>query len=123
MGPTSSWQGRSTVRLSSPVRLSSGTRRGTSTGSSTSGTARAGVVKERLRQLKLEAARERLREAMSPLEEGAHQLKAAVHESASALRASLHKHGHLPGGSAKRARDLVRWFRLMSWQSDGELEA
>jgi len=81
------------------------------------------AVKERLRQLRVEAARERLQEAMSPLEEGARQLHAAVYESASAIRASLQKHGRLPGASARKARDLVRWFRLMSWQSDGELDA
>jgi hypothetical protein len=84
---------------------------------------REAEVKERLRQLKLEAARERLEEAMSPLEEGAKQLHAAVHEAATALRASLRKHGHLPGASVRRARELVRWFKLMSWRSDEELEA
>src|SRR6266540_4903328 len=84
---------------------------------------REALVKERLRQLKLEAARERLQEALSPLEEGARQLHAAVYESASAIRASLQKHGRLPGASARKARDLVRWFRLMSWQSEGELDA
>ncbi len=80
------------------------------------------AVKERLRQLKLEAARERLQEALSPLEEGAKQLHAAVYEAAAAIRASLRKHGCLPGASAKRARELARWFRLMNWQSDHELE-
>jgi len=83
---------------------------------------REAQVKERLRQLKLEAARERLQETMSPLEEGAKQLHAAIYESASAIRASLQKHGHLPGASAKRARELSRWFRLMSWESDEQLE-
>lgn len=80
-------------------------------------------VKERMRQLRLEAARERLQEAMSPLEEGAKQLHAAVYESALAIRASLQKHGRLYGASAKKARDLARWFRLMCWQSDENLEA
>lgn len=84
---------------------------------------REAAVKERLRQLKLEAAKERLQETLNPLEEGAKQLHAAVYESASAIRASLEKHGHLPGASAKRARELARWFRLMEWQSDAELEA
>jgi hypothetical protein len=79
-------------------------------------------VKERLRQLKLDAARERLREAMSPLEEGAKQLHAAIYESASAIRASLQKHQYLPGSSAKRARELTRWYKLMNWQSDEQLE-
>lgn len=80
------------------------------------------AVKERLRQLKLEAARERLAEAMSPLEEGARQLHAAVYESALAVRNSLQNHGTLVGASAKRARELVRWFGLMNWQSDQQLE-
>jgi hypothetical protein len=84
---------------------------------------REAEIKERLRQLRLEAARERLQEAISPLEEGARQLHTAVYESASAIRQALAKHGRLPGGSARRARDLARWFRLMNWQQDTELDA
>jgi hypothetical protein len=79
-------------------------------------------VKERLRRLKLDAARERLQEAMSPLEEGAKQLHAAIYESASAIRTSLQKHQYLPGSSVKRARELTRWYKLMNWQSDEQLE-
>jgi hypothetical protein len=79
-------------------------------------------VKERLRRLKLDAARERLQEAMSPLEEGAKQLHAAIYESASAIHTSLQKHQYLPGSSAKRARELTRWYKLMNWQSDEQLE-
>ena len=63
------------------------------------------------------------RRRMSPLEEGARQLRAAVYEAAVALRASLQKHGRLHGASAKKARDLARWFGLMRWGSDPELEA
>ena len=81
------------------------------------------AVKERLRQLKLEAARERLQEALSPLEEGARQLNAAVFEAATAIRTSLQKHQALHGSSAKKARELSRWFRLMDWQGDEQLEA
>lgn len=84
---------------------------------------REAAVKERLNNLKLEAAKERLQEAMSPLEEGAKQLHAAVYEAAAAIRTSLQKHGHLHGASARKARDLARWFKLMSWQSDDDLEA
>src|ERR1700694_2627150 len=80
------------------------------------------AVKERLRQLKLEAARERLQEALSPLEEGAKQLNAAVFEAATAIRTSLQKHQALHGSSAKKARELSRWFRLMVWQGDQQLE-
>jgi hypothetical protein len=84
---------------------------------------REAETKERLRRLKLEAARERLRETISPLEEGARQLHAAVHDSATALRDSLREHQALRGGAARRARELARWFRLMQWQSDPQLEA
>lgn len=83
---------------------------------------REAAIKERLRQLKLEAARERLQEALSPLEEGAKQLHAAVFEAATAIRASLQKHQALHGSSAKKARELSRWFRLMDWQGDQQLE-
>ena len=72
--------------------------------------------------MKLEAARERLQDALSPLEEGAQQLHTAVYEAATALRASLQQHRRLPGGSVKRIKELSRWFRLMSWQSDEQLE-
>jgi hypothetical protein len=83
---------------------------------------REAEVKERLRQLKLQAARERLQEALSPLEEGAQQLNAAVFEAAVTIRTSLQKHGALRGASAKKARELGAWFRLMNWQDDRELE-
>ncbi|HVA87760.1 MAG TPA: hypothetical protein VNF73_15760 [Candidatus Saccharimonadales bacterium] len=84
---------------------------------------REAEVKERLRQLKIEAAKERLHDALSPLDEGARQLRAAVYEAAAAIRESLQKHQYLPGASAKRARELARWYRLMNWQSDRQLEA
>ena len=84
---------------------------------------REAAVKERLRHLRLEAAKEKLQEALSPLEEGAKQLHAAVYETATALRESLQKHHYLPGASAKRARALTRWFKLMNWQSDQQLES
>jgi hypothetical protein len=59
-------------------------------------------VKERLRQLKLEAARERLQDTLSPLEEGARQLHATVFEAAVALRESLRKNRALHGSSARQ---------------------
>jgi len=59
---------------------------------------------------------------MSPLEEGAKQLHTAVYEAAAAMRDSLQKHNYLHGASAKRARELARWFRLMNWQSDQQLD-
>src|SRR5436309_15498211 len=84
---------------------------------------REAVIKDRLRQLKLEAARDRLQEALSPLEEGARQLHAAVYEAASAIRSSLQKHQALRGPSARKVRELCRWYSMMNWQGDTQLEA
>lgn len=83
---------------------------------------REAEVKERLRQLKLAAAREKLNEVLSPMQEGAAQLRAQVYESAVAMHAALLKHDFLPGATAKKARQLAQWFRLMNFQSDAELE-
>jgi hypothetical protein len=80
------------------------------------------AVKDRLRQLKLDAARERLQETLSPLEEGAKQLHAAVFDAATAIHASLKKNRALHGSSARKARDLSRWFKAMNWQGDDQLE-
>lgn len=79
------------------------------------------VTKERLRQLKLEAARERLQETLSPLEEGARQLRAQVFESAQAMLAAWTKHGYLPGATVRGARNMAKWFRVMNFSSDESL--
>jgi hypothetical protein len=79
-------------------------------------------VKERIRQMKIEAAREKLEETLSPLQEGAAQLRAQIYESAVVMQEALQKHDFLPGATAKKARNLARWFRLMNFQSDAELE-
>lgn len=84
---------------------------------------REAAVKERLRALKLEAARERLKDEISPLEEGWQQLHAQVYAAVIAIRDSLRKHGTLRGASAKRARELARWVPLMNWQDDRQLAA
>jgi hypothetical protein len=83
---------------------------------------REAEVKEHLRQLKLAAAREQLHDALSPLQEGAAQLRAQVYEAATAMHAALLKNDFLPGATAKKARQLAEWFRLMNFQSDAELE-
>lgn len=83
---------------------------------------REAEVKERIRQMKLDAAREKLQETLSPLQEGAAQLRAQIYESAVAMREALEKHDFLPGATAKKARSLTRWFRLMNFQSDSELD-
>jgi len=83
---------------------------------------REAEVKERIRQMKVEAAREKLQETLSPLQEGAAQLRAQIYESAVAMREAMQKHDFLPGATAKKARNLAHWFRLMNFQSDAELE-
>jgi hypothetical protein len=83
---------------------------------------REAAVKERIRQMKLDAAREKLQETLSPLQEGAAQLRAQIYESATAMREALQKHDYVPGATAKKARNLTRWFRLMNFQSDAELD-
>src|SRR5262245_38053091 len=83
---------------------------------------REAEVKERIRQMKFEAAREKLQETLSPLKEGAAQLRAQIYESALSIQEALQKHDFLPGATAKKARNMARWFRLMNFQSDGELE-
>jgi hypothetical protein len=72
----------------------------------------------RLRQLKLEAARERLQHTLSPIEEGARQLQATVFEAAVAIRDSLRKNRALHGSSARKVRDLTQWFSAMNWTDD-----
>jgi hypothetical protein len=83
---------------------------------------REAEVKERLRQLKLEAAREKLNDVLSPLQEGAAQLRSQVYESVTAMHTALVKNDFLPSATAKKARQLAEWFRLMNFQSDAELE-
>jgi len=83
---------------------------------------REAEIKERIRQMKLDAAREKLQETLSPLQEGAAQLRVQIYESAVAMQEALEKHDFLPGATAKKARNLTRWFRLMNFQSDSELD-
>lgn len=83
---------------------------------------REAETKERIRQLKLEAAREKLQETLSPLQEGAAQLRASVYESAVAIHEALTKNEYLPGATARKARGMAHWFRLMNFQSDTDLE-
>jgi len=83
---------------------------------------REAAIKDRLRQLKLEAARERLQDTLSPIEEGARQLQATVFEAAVAIRNSLRKNRALHGSSARKVRDLAQWFAAMNWTDDRQLE-
>ena len=83
---------------------------------------REAEIKERIRQMKLDAAREKLQETLSPLQEGAAQLRSQIYDAAAAMREALQKHDFVPGATAKKARNLTRWFRLMNFSSDAELD-
>lgn len=83
---------------------------------------REAQVKERIRQIKLDEARRRVQESLSPLTEGAAQLHAKIYEAALSMKESLANNEHVPGATAKRARELTRWFKLMNFQSDEELD-
>lgn len=63
-----------------------------------------------------------MQETLSPLQEGAAQLRATVYESAVKMHEALSEKEYLPGATAKKARSMARWFRLMNFQSDAELE-
>jgi hypothetical protein len=68
----------------------------------------AGMIEYRRLVEEIEAAREKLEETLSPLQEGAAQLRAQIYESAGAMQEALQKHDFLPGATAKRARNLAR---------------
>lgn len=79
------------------------------------------ATKERIRRLKVEAARDALSDTLSPLLEGAEQLHLRVFEAAKQMRDTLQGAEFVPGATAKSARELARWFRLMNFQNDGDL--
>ena len=84
---------------------------------------REAEIKERLRRLKLEAARERMREALNPLEESLRQMRAAVYDAAVAIRDSMAKRQQVSPQAAKKAARITQWFKLMNWQNDEQLNA
>lgn len=79
-------------------------------------------TKERIRRLKVEAARQRIEESLSPLTEGMNQLHAKLYEAAQAMRETLTGAKFVPGATAARARELARWFKLMNFQNDEGLQ-
>ena len=82
------------------------------------------AVKERLRQLRLEAEQRKLAEIMSPVEEIGQQLSAMVYEVAAAALDSLRKNrATLHGSTARGLRDLVRRYRALDITDDAALRA
>ena len=79
-------------------------------------------VKERIRQMKLEAARDAARDAVSPIREGLEQITARIYEAAREMTEKLQTADFVPGALAKRARQMCEWYTLMNFTGDTSLE-
>lgn len=79
-------------------------------------------VKERIRQMKIEAAKEAAAEAVSPIKEGLQQITAKIYEAAKEMTAKLQTADFVPGALAKRARQMCEWYELMNFTGDKSLE-
>ena len=79
-------------------------------------------VKERIRQMKIEAAKEAASEAVSPIKEGLNQITAKIYEAACDMAEKMHTADFVPGALAKRARQMCEWYRLMNFTGDTSLE-
>ncbi len=79
-------------------------------------------VKERIRQMKIEAAQAEAAEAVSPIKEGLSQITAKIYEAAEEMAAKLQTADFVPGALAKRARQMCEWYELMNFTRDNSLE-
>jgi hypothetical protein len=79
-------------------------------------------VKERIRQMKIEAAKEAAQEAVSPIKEGLQQITAKIYDAAQEMAQKLQSADFVPGALAKRARQMCEWYELMNFTGDKSLE-
>lgn len=79
-------------------------------------------LKERIRQIKIEAVKREVETSISPIKEGLDQLTATVYEAAKEMAEKLNDSKFVPGGTAKKAREMYRWFKLMNFTGDTEVE-
>lgn len=85
-------------------------------------TAREREVKERIRNMKIEAAQREAEEAVSPIKEGFAQITANIFESASEMAERMKDAKFVSGSLAKRARQMCEWYQLMNFTGDTSLE-
>jgi hypothetical protein len=85
-------------------------------------TRREREVKERIRNMKIEAARREAELAVSPVKEGFAQITAKLFEAASEMAEKLKGSQFVPGSLAKRARQMCEWYQLMNFTGDSSLE-
>jgi hypothetical protein len=79
-------------------------------------------LKERIRQIKIEAVKREVETSISPIKEGLDQLNATVYEAAKEMAERLNDSKFVPGGTAKKAREMYQWFKLMNFTGDTEVE-
>ncbi len=79
-------------------------------------------LKMRIRQIKIEAVKREVEAGLSPIKEGLEQLNNTIYEAASEMAEKLSDSKHVPGGTAKKAREMYRWFKLMNFTRDAEVE-
>ena len=79
-------------------------------------------LKERIRQIKIEAVKREVETSISPLKEGLDQLNATIYEAAKEMAERLNDSKFVPGGTAKRAREMYQWFKLMNFTGEAEVE-
>ena len=79
-------------------------------------------LKERIRQIKIEAVKREVETSISPLKEGLDQLNNTIYEAAREMAEKLSDSKFVPGGTAKKAREMYRWFKLMNFTGDEEVE-
>lgn len=85
-------------------------------------TRRERELKERIRNMKIEAARREAEVAVSPVKEGFAQITAKLFEAASEMAEKLKGSQFVPGSLAKRARQMCEWYQLMNFTGDSSLE-
>ncbi|HMO80017.1 MAG TPA: hypothetical protein PKD24_04430 [Pyrinomonadaceae bacterium] len=85
-------------------------------------TKREREVKERIRSMKIEAARREAEEAVSPVKEGFAQITAKLFEAATEMAERMKDAKFVPGSLAKRARQMCEWYQLMNFTGDTSLE-
>ena len=88
----------------------------------TAETRREREVKERIREMKIEAAQREAEEAISPIKEGFAQINANIFESASEMAERMRDAKFVSGSLAKRARQMCEWYQLMNFTGDTSLE-
>lgn len=85
-------------------------------------TRREREVKERIRNMKIEAARREAEEAVSPVKEGFAQIASKIFEAATEMSERMKDAKFVPGSLAKRARQMCEWYSLMNFTGDTSLE-